>query len=327
MIATFRDPVRKSIFAVLFAFAGLAHGQETYPTRPIQLIVPFGAGGSTDIVARVVAEKLSGQLGQQVVVENKVGAGGTIASGYVAKAAPDGYTLIFHTSSSAAIVPLVYRNLQYETAKAFRPVSLLCLAPTVMVINKDIPAKNLAEFIAYAKANPGKLSYASSGSGAILHLQGELFQQLTGTKLVHVAYKSFPVGHQDLIAGRIAMLFDNVVAQVPKIKAGQVRALGVSSAERVGIFPDVPPLSEVGMPTFKNGSWFSIFTPAGVPDAIVRKLELASIEAVKDPVVRQRMVDLGTIPVGSTSGELEKHWQAEIQYWRPLVERLNLQLD
>jgi tripartite-type tricarboxylate transporter receptor subunit TctC len=271
----------------------------------------------------MLAQRLEVLLGQQVIVENRTGAAGIVASDYVAKAAPDGYTLIWHTSSSAAIVPQLYKKLSYDPVAAFKPVSLIAHSPTVMVIHKDVPAKNLTEFIAHLKANPGKLTYASDGVGSILHIQAEVFQRLTGTKLTHVTYKSFTDGKRDLAAGRIAMAFDNVPGELALIKAGTVKPLGVSSGERVGIIPDVPPISEAaGLPTFKNGSWYSIFAPAGVPDEIVKKLEKAAMQATSD--LRQKLVDQGTIPVGSTAGELEKFHKQQLTYWREALEQLNL---
>jgi tripartite-type tricarboxylate transporter receptor subunit TctC len=324
MITTLRQLAHASISVVLLAVCSFAHGQgaAAYPTRSVLLTVPYGAGGATDTGARLLAQRLEVLLGQPVIVENRTGAAGIVASDYVAKAAPDGYTLIWHTSSSAAIVPQLYKTLSYDPTKAFKPVSLVAHSPTVMVIHKDVPAKNLAEFIAHLKANPGKLTYASDGVGSILHIQAELFQRLTGTKLVHVTYKSFTDGKRDLAAGRIAMAFDNVPGELALIKAGTVKPLGVSSGERVGIIPDVPAIAEAGLPTFKNGSWYSIFTPAGVPDAIAKTLERAAIQATND--LRQKLIDQGTIPVGSTSEELDKFHKSQLTYWRDALEQLNL---
>jgi tripartite-type tricarboxylate transporter receptor subunit TctC len=321
----------KRIFAALalIPLASLAFAQDAarFPEKPIRLVVPFAAGGPTDVMARLVAAKMSDTLGQQIVVENKLGAGGTIAAADVAKSAPDGYTLMFHNVSTAAINLHLYRKLPYEPIKDFQPISRLADIPNVMVINKDIPAKTLREFIAYVKANPGKLNYASSGNGTILHLSGELFKQLTGTEMTHVPYKGSAPATVDLMGGNIAMLFDNMPGQVENIRGGKVIPLGVTTAVRVPILPDIPALSESGLPEFKNASWFSFYTKGGTPREIVRKLETEAIKAVNDPSVTARIRQLGAIPVASTADELDRFWKSEIEYWRPIVERLNLKLD
>ncbi len=316
------------MFAALVLAFPLAHAQDTkFPERPIRLVVPFAAGGPTDVIARLVAAKMMESTGQQVLVENRVGAGGTIASAEVAKSAPDGYTLMFHNVSTAAINLHLYKQLAYDPVKDFQPISRLADIPNVMIVNKDVPAKTLAEFVTYVKSNPGKLTYASSGNGTILHLSGELFKQLAGVELLHVPYKGSAPATVDLLGGQITMLFDNMPGQVENIRGGRVKALGVTTAQRVTILPDVPPLSEVGLPTFKNASWFSFFTRAGTPREVVRKLEQESIKAVNDPAITQRIRQLGAIPVASTAEELDKFWKSEIEYWRPIVERLNLRLD
>jgi tripartite-type tricarboxylate transporter receptor subunit TctC len=250
-----------------------------------------------------------------------------VATAEVAKAAPDGYTLLFHNVSTAAINQHLYKRLSYDPVKDFVPISRLADIPNVLIVNRDVPVKSLSEFIAYAKANPGKLNYASSGNGTILHLSGELFKQLTGADMLHVPYKGSAPATVDLMAGQITMLFDNMPGQIENIKAGRVRALGVTTAQRVAILPDVPPLSEAGLGTFKNASWFSFFTRAGTPPAVIRKLEQESIKAVNDPAVSKRIRELGAIPVASTSADLDRFWKGEIEYWRPIVQRLNLTLD
>ncbi len=318
----------KTLAALFLAIAFTpAFAQDKFPEKPIRLVVPFAAGGPTDVMARLVAAKMSESMGQQIMVENKLGAGGTIAATEVARSAPDGYTLMFHNVSTAAINLHLYKKLPYDPIKDFQPISRLADIPNVMIINKDIPAKTLREFIAYAKANPGKLNYASSGNGTILHLSGELFKQMAGVEMTHVPYKGSAPATVDLIAGNIAMLFDNMPGQVENLRGQKVVGLGVTTGVRVPVVPDVPTLGEAGLPEFKNASWFSFYAKGGTPREVIRKLEMESIKAVNDPVVTARIRMLGAIPIASTADELDKFWKAEIEYWRPIVTRLNLQLD
>jgi len=298
-----------------------------FPEKPLRLVVPFAAGGPTDVMARLVAAKMADAMGQQIVVENRVGAGGTIAAADVAKSAPDGYTLMFHNVSTAAINLHLYKKLPYDPMKDFAPVSRLADIPNVMIINKDLPAKNLREFIAHVKANPGKLPYASSGNGTILHLSGELFKQMAGAEMTHIPYKGSAPATVDLLGGTIAMLFDNMPGQVENIRSGKVVALGVTTGVRVPVLPDIPTLAEAGLPQFKNASWFSFFARGGTPAAVIRKLESEAIKAVHDPAVTARIRQLGAIPVASTAEDLDRFWKSEIEYWRPIVERLKLRLD
>ena len=318
----------KTLAALLLAVAlSPAFAQDKFPEKPIRVVVPFAIGGPTDVMARLVAAKMSENLGQPVVVENKLGAGGTIAATDVARSAPDGYTLMFHNVSTAAINMHVYKKLAYDPIKDFQPVSRLADIPNVMIINKDIPARTLREFIDYAKANPGKLNYASSGNGTVFHLAGELFKQMAGVQMTHVPYKGTSLAQVDLLGGTIAMMFDNIPGQVETIRTGKVTGLGVTTGVRAPVLPDLPTLAEAGLPEFKNASWFSFFARGGTPREVIRKLEMESIKAVNDPVVTARIRMLGAIPIASTADELDKFWKAEIEYWRPIVTRLNLQLD
>ena len=316
-----------ALFVVCALQSSFAQEAAKFPEKPLRLVVPFAAGGPTDVMARLVAAKMSENFGQKIVVENKVGAGGTIAATEVARSAPDGYTLMFHNVSTAAINLHLYKKLAYDPIKDFQPISRLADIPNVMIINKDLPARNLREFIAYAKSNPGKLNYASSGSGTILHLSGELFKQMTGVEMAHVPYKGTAPATVDLMGGTIAMLFDNMPGQVENIRGGRVVGLGVTTGVRVPVVPDVPTLAEAGLPEFKNASWFSFYAKGGTPREVIRKLEMEAIRAVNDPIVTARIRMLGAIPVASTADELEQFWKAEIEYWKPIVKSLNLQLD
>ena len=305
----------------------LAQDASKFPEKAIRVVVPFAIGGPTDVMARLVAAKMSENLGQQVIVENKLGAGGTIAATDVARSAPDGYTLMFHNVSTAAINMHVYKKLAYDPVKDFQPISRLADIPNVMIINKDIPARTLREFIAYVKANPGKLNYASSGNGTIFHLTGEMFKQMAGVQMTHVPYKGTSLAQVDLLGGNVAMMFDNMPGQVENIRSGRVTGLGVTTGVRVPVVPDVPTIAEAGLPEFKNASWFSFFARGGTPREVIKKLETEAVRAVLDPIVNARIRSLGAIPVASTAEELDKFWKSEIEYWRPVVARLNLQLD
>ena len=318
------------LFALLLACSlqpAFAQDASKFPEKPLRLVVPFAAGGPTDVMARLVAAKMAENMGQPIVVENKLGAGGTIAATEVARSAPDGYTLMFHNVSTAAINLHLYKKLAYDPIRDFQPISRLADIPNVMIINKDIPAKNLREFIAYAKARPGKLNYASSGNGTILHLSGELFKQMAGVEMAHVPYKGSAPATVDLMGGNIAMLFDNMPGQVENIRGGKVIPLGVTTGVRVPILPEIPTLAEAGLPEFRNASWFSFYAKGGTPREVIRKLEMEAIRAVSDPIITARIRLLGAIPVASTADELDRFWKSEIEYWKPIVERLNLQLD
>ena len=320
----------RKLLALLLACAlqpSFAQDASKFPEKAIRVVVPFAIGGPTDVMARLVAAKMSENLGQQLVVENKLGAGGTIAATDVARSAPDGYTLMFHNVSTAAINLHVYKKLAYDPVKDFQPVSRLADIPNVMIINKDIPAKTLREFIAYVKANPGKLNYASSGNGTIFHLTGEMFKQMAGVQMTHVPYKGTSLAQVDLLGGSVAMMFDNMPGQVENIRSGRVIGLGVTTGVRVSVVADVPTMMEAGLPEFKNASWFSFFARGGTPREVIKKLEIEAVRAVLDPVINARIRTLGAIPVASTAEELDKFWKGEIEYWRPIVARLNLQLD
>src|SRR5690349_12578544 len=241
----------------------------TYPTKPIRLIVPFPPAGTTDILARAVAQKLSETWGQQVVVDNHPGAGGNIGSDIVAKASPDGYTLLMGTVGTHAINPSLYAKMPYDHVKDFAPVILVAGVPNVLVVNPALPVKSVQELIVYGKANPGKLNFASSGNGTSIHLSGELFKTMTGIQMTHVPYKGSSPALTDLIAGQVQLMFDNLPSSLQFIKAGKLRALAVTSLERSSALPDVPTLAESGLPGFEVSSWFGVLAPAGTPNDII----------------------------------------------------------
>jgi tripartite-type tricarboxylate transporter receptor subunit TctC len=317
-------------FAVLLAvFAGALWPsavlpQGAFPEHPIKLIVPFPPGGSTDIVARVVAGKMGEGIGKAVIVDNKPGAAGNVGTAEAAKAAPDGYTMLFHIATTAVINPLVMKNLTYDPLKDLQPVAMIAKIPNVLIVNKDVPARNLKELIAWIKANPGKLNYGSSGTGGAMHLSGELFKKQAGIDIQHVPYKGSAPAMQDLMGGTIVFMFDNITGSIGPAKSGQVRLLGVTTDERVGVVPDVPTIAESGLPEFKNSSWFSLFTRAGLPAPILAKLETEALKAINHPDTLAKLRDLGAIPAPMGAAQLERFWKADFDYWRPVVQSVNL---
>ena len=298
--------------------------QGAFPEHPLRLIVPFPPGGSTDIVARVVAGKMGEGIGKTVIVDNKPGAAGNVGTAEAAKAAPDGYTMLFHIATTAVINPLVMKNLTYDPLKDLQPVAMIAKIPNVLIVNKDVPARNLKELIAWIKANPGKLNYGSSGTGGAMHLSGELFKKQAGIDIQHVPYKGSAPAMQDLMGGTIVFMFDNITGSIGPAKSGQVKLLGVTTDERVGVVPDVPTIAESGLPEFKNSSWFSLFTRAGLPAPILAKLEAEALKAINHPDTLAKLRDLGAIPAPMGAAQLERFWKADFDYWRPVVQSVPL---
>jgi len=309
--------------SALWPCAALPQG--AFPEHPVKLIVPFPPGGSTDIVARVVAAKMGEGLGKTVIVDNKPGAAGNLGTAEAARAAPDGYTMLFHIATTAVINPLVMKNLGYDPLKDLQPVAMIAKIPNVIIVNKDVPAKNLRELIAWIRANPGKLNYASSGTGGAMHLSGELFKKQAGIDIQHVPYKGSAPAMQDLMGGIVVFMFDNITGSIGPAKAGQVKLLGVTTEERVGVVPDVPTIAESGLPEFKNSSWFSLFTRAGVPAPVLAKLEAEALKAINHPDTVAKLKDLGAIPAPMGAAQLERFWKADFDYWRPVVQSVKLE--
>ena len=302
-----------------------ALSQGAFPEHPLRLIVPFPPGGSTDIVARVVAAKMGEGMGKAVIVDNKPGAAGNLGTAEAAKAAPDGYTMLFHIATTAVINPLVMKNLTYDPLKDLQPVAMIAKIPNVIIVNKDVPAKNLKELIAWIKANPGKLNYGSSGTGGAMHLSGELFKKQAGIDIQHVPYKGSAPAMQDLMGGTIVFMFDNITGSIGPAKAGQVKLLGVTTDERVGVVPEVPTIAESGLPEFRNSSWFSLFTRAGVPAPILARLETEALKAINHPDTIAKLKDLGAIPAPMGAAQLDRFWKADFDYWRPVVQSVKLE--
>jgi tripartite-type tricarboxylate transporter receptor subunit TctC len=301
-----------------------ALAQGAFPERPLRLVVTFPPGGSTDIVGRLIAAKMSEGLGRQVLVENKPGAAGNIGTTDVAKAPADGYSLLFHIVTTAVINPLTQKNLTYDPLKDLQPVAMIARIPNVLIVNKDLPAKNLGELLALLKANPGKYNYGSSGTGGVMHLSGELFKQQAGIDVQHIPYKGSAPAMQEMMAGTIAYMFDNITGAIGPAKSGQVRLFGVTTEQRVPIAPDVPTIAEAGLPQFKNASWFSIFTRGGTPAPVIARLEAEVLKAVNHPETTERLRSLGAIPAPMGAAQLDKFWKSEFDYWGPVVRSVKL---
>jgi len=300
---------------------------QAWPSKPIKYVVPFAPGGTTDILARTVGEKLSIALGQPVVVENKPGAGGGVGADFTAKAAPDGYTIMGGTISTHAINASLYSNLPYDPVKDFAAITLIARVPNLLVINPDIKAKNVAELIALMKANPGKFTFASSGNGTSQHLSGELFKSMAGVDMQHIPYKGSPPALQDVVGGQVSMTFDNITTAWPLAKAGKLRPLAVTTAKRSSIAPEVPTLAESGLPGFEVGSWQGVFAPAGTPPEIVKRLNAEIVKILNMPDVKERLVALGAEPVGDTPEQFSAYVKSEVAKWSDIVKKSGAKVD
>jgi len=301
----------------LFCLQAAAQNTD-YPQRAVRIVVPFAAGGSTDVVARVLADKLAAEMKQPFVVDNRAGASGNIGADIVAKAPADGYTLLMATTGILAINEYLYKNMTYK-ARDFAPVSYTSLISNILVVGPSVPATNVAELVALAKAKPGTLSFASSGAGSSTHLSGELFKAMTGTELLHVPYKGSPQAITDVIAGQVTMLFDNAPSSMPFIKDGKLKALAVTSKKRLPILPNVPTVEEAGVTGYESLSWSGIVAPAGTPPAVVRKLNQAIDRILKTDEVRQRFAGLGVDPVGGPPEAFSQQIRTESDKWGKLI--------
>ena len=308
-------------------FCAVAQAQTVYPSKPIRLVVPFPPAGATDILSRDLMLRVQARLGQQVVIDNRPGAGGAIGSDMVAKAAPDGYTLLMATTSTHSIGPTLTPRLPYDAVKDFAPVCLVAVSTNLLVVPVTLPANNVKELIALAKAQPGALNFGSSGTGTIVHLSGEMLRSRGGIDIVHVPYKGTQLVIPDLISGRITMLFDNIVSAQPNLKTGKLKAIGISSDRRSPLFPDLPTISESGVPGFEASTWFGVFAPAGTPKEIVARLNHEIVAALQSAEMRERLANLGADPVGSTPEEMAKTVAAETAKWAKVIKDANVKID
>jgi tripartite-type tricarboxylate transporter receptor subunit TctC len=304
--------------ALSAAMASCTAMAQAWPSKPISLIVPFPAGGTTDVLARALAEKLTLSLGQTVIVESKPGAGATLGADYVAKAKPDGYTLlvgaVHHTIASS-----VYKKLPYDFQKDLAPITQIALVPNVLVINASNPAKNVTELVAQLKAKPGAYNYGSNGNGTAQHLIGTQFENLTGTELVHIPYKGSGPLATDLLGGQVTMSFDTVTPVLQHIKAGKLRALAVTTAKRSSALPDVPTLDEAGLKGFNIGTWFGVLAPAATPKDILIRLNTETVKVIQSPEFRKRMAEIGAEPIGNSAEQMAAQIKSETEKFAKLV--------
>jgi len=297
-----------------------------WPARTVRVVVPFPPGGSTDTTARLVANRLQEVWGQSVVIENKPGAGGNIASEMVAHSDPDGYT-IFIVGPGLATNQFLYPSLSYDPVGDFAPVTLLITQPNMMCVPNSKPAKSVKEFIAYCNENRGNVTYASSGNGTTLHLSGELFKRLANVEMTHIPYRGGALAINDLIPGRVDVTFDNMPSILPHVKAGSVRALAVTTRERISVVPDLPTIAEAGVPGFDVSSWFGFFVPARTPLSVITKINADTNAALAYPPVRSRFEELGATPKGSTPAELASFLKSEIDKWGPVIREAKIRVE
>ena len=300
---------------------------QEYPHKPLRLIVPFAPGGGNDTVARAIAQSAGASLGQPVVVDNRPGAGGMLGAQLAAKSPPDGYTLFLGGVGSHAVNPNLHARLPYDPVKDFAPITLIASAPSVLVVHPSLPARTLAEFTALAKASPGRINYASNGNGSSAQLAAVLYESMAGVRMVHVPYKGLAPALVDLLAGEVQAMFSSVVAIVPNIKAGRLRALAVTGRRRAALLPEVPTLDESGVPGYEAGSWYGILAPAGTPQAIVVKLHEAIARALAQPEVRERLVSEGAEVIGSTPEAFAAHITAELARMGKLIRDAGIRME
>ena len=319
--------MKPALLLIAFALAAPLCGAQSYPTRPVRLVITYPPGGTTDFVGRPVAQKLSELLGQQVVVDNRGGAGGVIGTVIVAQAPPDGYTLLLGTSSGMLINPLLNPRLPYDAFRDFAPVSRTNINPQALVANSALPVSNVKELIAYAKANPGRLNVASSGVGTPNHLGAEMLKYLAKIDIVHIAYKGGGPAMTDLIGGEVQLQFSSIPTVLTHVKTGRIKMLAIGSAKRSPALPDVPTIAEAGVPGYEYTTWYGIFAPRGTPAAIVAKLNGAVVTAMAAPEVTQRLMPQGAEPSSSTPAELTRYMTEESARWQKTIKAAGIRIE
>ena len=320
------DVSRALVIATGLALGAMNGNAQSYPSKPIRLVVPFPAGGATDIFARVLSQKMGDKLGQSVVVENRPGAGGTIGSDLAAKATPDGYTLLLATSSTHAIGPALNAKMPYDAARDFTPIAHVGNAPSIMLVPNSSPAKTLAEWLKFARQSPGRLNYASSGNGTIVHLTTELFKAQTGAFVVHIPYRGTALAIPDLISGQVDLLFDSLPTGLPHVREGRLRALAVTSAKRSALAPDLPTVAEA-VPGFESNTWFGLYGPKGLADETVLKISTAVNQTLLDAEVKDRLAKLGIEPVGGSPKQFSQMVAVDAAKWKQIIAQRQIVTD
>ncbi len=315
-----------SLSAVSIA-PSVALAQDAFPAKPIQLVLPFPPGGATDVVGRIVAQKLGERLGKTIVVDNRPGAGTVVGASYVAKSAPDGYTLLATSGTTFTVNPAVYPKLPYDPQKNFEPIGLIGSTGLILLANRDVPVKNLKEFVAAAKAEPGKYSYGSFGAGTTAHFAGEALLNLTGVKMLHVPYKGSAPAMTDLIGGQIPFSIDTVAAALPQVRSGKVKAIAVTTAKRSALLPNVPTVAESGYPGMDTSTWIALVAPRGLPPEVHAKLEKALADTIADPDTRKKLTDNGIEPSFAPGKQVSAMIDKEIPQMRAIAQRANIKLD
>jgi tripartite-type tricarboxylate transporter receptor subunit TctC len=315
------------LIALVLPFAFAAHGQENYPARPITLIVPFAPGGSTDVIARVVGEAMHKELGQPVVIENRAGAGGSLGTAAIAKAAPDGYTIGMGTASTLAINPAAYKSLPYDVQKDLAPIGNIAVVPNIMSINASVAAPDMAAFIALARAQGGKFAYGSSGNGSVSHLMGEQFKLASKTDLLHVPYRGIGPALQDAVGGQIQVMFDNLPTSIPLVQDGKLRALAVSGSKRLDVLPNVPTFAEAGLDDLNWMAFFGLIAPAGTPQPMIAKLNAALKAALSNEAVRNRLATQQATPIGNAPAEFAAEIARDLDRMRRAVTAAKIEIN
>ncbi len=313
--------------ALLLTFGPPVVLAQAYPVKPIRMLIGFAPGGGTDIVGRIVAQKLGEALGQQVIADNRAGASGQLAAELVAKAAPDGYTIMMAHIAAISILPSLVNKLPYDALKDFAPVSLAAIGPNLLVVHPSVPVRSVRELVALAKSHPGALQYASAGAGTVQHLAGELFKLQAKVDILHVPYKGSGQSLIDLIAGHVHMDFDSVPPVINHVRQGKLRALAVTSGKRFSLLPDMPTIEEAGIPGFDMSTWWGIVTPAGVGKDIVNKLSSEMVKSLRQPEVREKIAGVGAETVGNTPEEFAAYIRAESEKYARIVKAANIKLD